>query len=129
MLPFAFPVTRAGAALWAWHHRDQVLDWAGFVARSVPKLQGEQRADVLLEGRLRARLANDPRTRNADGLRVSVADGVATLSGLVPAEVHDVALALATETKGVTRVRDDLQDLGRRRWRDRDRDREGGRLR
>ncbi|CAN5481721.1 hypothetical protein BH18ACT1_BH18ACT1_07560 [soil metagenome] len=115
VLPFAFPIIRAGAALWAWNHRDQVLDWAGFAARSVPKLQGEERADVILEGRLRARLAGDPRTRCADGLRVSVADGAATLSGLVEPGVHDAALAIAADTKGVVRVRDDLQDTGRRR--------------
>jgi osmotically-inducible protein OsmY len=72
---------------------------------------------VLAEGRLRARLAADRRTRNVDGLRVEVHDGVATLRGMVPAEAHDAAVAIATNSAGVTRVRDELTEpRRRRRW-------------
>lgn len=100
-------------AWWAWRNRTQLLDWAGFATRSVPRLQGEERADVIAEARLRARLTNDPRTRGAESLRVDVSDGVATLSGLVAPEVHDAALDVATDTRGVRRVRDTLRDKGR----------------
>jgi osmotically-inducible protein OsmY len=113
MLPVAVPVSRGAVALWAWRNRTELLDWAGFATRSVPRLQGEERSDVITEARLRARLTNDPRTRGVAGLRVDVSDGVATLSGVVPAEVHDAALAIATDTRGVRRVRDTLRDRGR----------------
>jgi hypothetical protein len=113
MLPVAVPVSRGALALWAWRNRNELLDWAGFATRSVPRLQGEERGDVITEARLRAKLTNDPRTRGATGLRVDVSDGVATLTGVVPAEVHDAALAIATDTRGVHRVRDSLRDRGR----------------
>ncbi len=113
MLPVAVPVSRWAVALWAWRNRTELLDWAGFATRSVPRLQGEERGDVITEARLRARLTNDPRTRGVAGLRVDVSDGVATLSGVVPPEVHDAALAIATDTRGVRRVRDTLRDRGR----------------
>ena len=71
--------------------------------------------DVLAEGKLRARLTADKRTRNVDGLRVAVTGGVATLRGMVPPEAHDAAVAIATNTAGVTRVRDELTEPGRRR--------------
>jgi osmotically-inducible protein OsmY len=100
-------------AWWAWRNRTELLDWAGFATRSVPRLQGEERADVITEARLRARLTNDARTRGAEGLRVDVSAGVATLSGVVAAEVHDAALAVTTDTRGVHRVRDTLRDKGR----------------
>jgi osmotically-inducible protein OsmY len=100
-------------ALWAWRHRTELADWAGFATRSVPRLQGEERGDVITEGRLRARLSNDHRTRGAQGLKVDVADGVATLAGVVNPEVHDAALEIATGTRGVRRVRDTLRDRGR----------------
>ena len=100
-------------ALWAWRNRTELMDWAGFAARSVPRLQGDERADVITEARLRARLTNDHRTRGAEGLRVDVSDGVATLSGVVTPEVHDAALAVATDTRGIRRVRDTLRDKGR----------------
>ena len=103
------PFSRLGAAMFVWRNRDEVMKWAGFVANGVPKLVDGKHADVLAEGRLRARLTADSRTRGADGLRVSVRDGVATLSGVVDPTVHDVALDLASSTSGITRVRDDLQ--------------------
>jgi hypothetical protein len=114
LFPVAVPVTRGAIALWAWRNRAELLDWAGFATRSVPRLQGEERGDVITEARLRARLTNDPRTRGVAGLRIDVSDGVATLSGVVPPEVHDAALAIATDTRGVRRVRDTLRD--RARW-------------
>jgi hypothetical protein len=113
LLPVAVPVSRGAVALWAWRNRTELLDWAGFATRSVPRLQGDERTDVITEARLRARLTNDARTRGAEGLRVAVSGGVATLSGLVPAEVHDAALAIATDTRGIRRVRDTLRDKGR----------------
>jgi osmotically-inducible protein OsmY len=103
-----------GVAVWAWRNRTELLDWAGFASRSVPRLQGEERSDVIVEARLRARLTNDHRTRGAEGLKVDVADGVATLSGVVPAAVHNAALEVATGTRGVRRVRDTVRDRGRR---------------
>ena len=102
------PVSRVGVAMWAWHNRDEILGWAGFVATAAPKLVEGKATDVLTEAKLRARLTADSRTRGADGLRVSVVDGVATLAGVVDPAVHDVALDLATSTSGIRRVRDDL---------------------
>ena len=108
------PFSRIGAAMFVWRNRDEVMKWAGFVVNGVPKLVEGNHADVLAEGRLRARLTADSRTRGADGLRVSVRDGVATLSGVVDPKVHDVALDLASSTSGITRVRDDLQHPSKR---------------
>ena len=114
LVPAAVPLSRTAVAVWAWRNRTELLDWAGFASRSVPRLQGEERSDVITEARLRARITNDARTRGTTGLRVDVADGVATLSGQVSPDVHDAALAIATDTRGVRRVRDTLKDKGRR---------------
>jgi hypothetical protein len=110
----ALPVSRLGAAMFLWRNRDEVMKWAGFVGAAVPKLAEGDLSDVLTEARLRAKLTADTRTRGADGLRVSVRDGVATLSGVVDPAIHDVALDIATAASGVTKVRDDLQHLRRR---------------
>jgi hypothetical protein len=110
----AVPLSRVGVAMWAWRNRDELLRWAGFVGGAVPRLVEGSTSDVLAEARLRARLTADSRTRAAEGLRVTVLDGVATLSGVVDPAIHDVALDLATSTSGITRVRDDLQHAGRR---------------
>lgn len=110
----AFPVSRAGVALWAWRHRREIGGWAGYVARSTPRVVAGDTGDVLVEGRLRARLTADARTRNVDGLGVEVEDGVAHLRGLVTPEVHDAALQIVTNTQGVTRVRDELTEPRRR---------------
>jgi hypothetical protein len=110
----AFPVSRAGVALWAWQYRREIGGWAGYVARSAPRVVAGDTDDVLAEGRLRARLTADSRTRNVDGLRVEVTDGVAHLHGLVAPAVHDAVLEIATNTTGVTRVRDDLTEPRRR---------------
>ena len=101
-------------AMWAWHNRDELLAWAGFVASVAPKIVDGKADDVLAEAKLRARLTADARTRGAAGLRVSVKDGVATLEGVVDPAVHDVALDLATSTGGIARVRDDLRHPSRR---------------
>jgi osmotically-inducible protein OsmY len=103
-----------GVALWAWRNRDEIFGWAGFAVGSVPKLVDGSTGDVLTEARLRARLTADARTRRAQGLRVSVVDGIVVLAGVVDPLVHDVALDLATSTTGVTRVRDDLSHPSRR---------------
>lgn len=114
-LPYAFPLGRVGMAMWAWRHRHDIAGWAGFAGRSLTRVTGEQRVDVIAEARLRARLTGDGRTRDADGLRVEVDDGVATLRGLVDPEVHDAAIAIATNTTGITRVRDEMEEL-KQRW-------------
>jgi osmotically-inducible protein OsmY len=111
----ALPLSRVGVTLWAWRHRNEIGGWLGYAARSAPKVVAGDTGDVLVEGRLRARLTADKRTRNVDGLRVEVADGVATLRGMVPAEVHDAAVAIATNTSGVEKVRDEVTEPGRRR--------------
>ena len=106
----AVPLSRVGMAMWAWRNRDELLRWAGFAATAVPSIVDGRAEDVVTEAKLRARLTADSRTRGAEGLRVSVKDGVATLSGVVDAAVHDVALDMATSTGGVTKVRDELVD-------------------
>jgi osmotically-inducible protein OsmY len=114
LIKTAVPVSRVGAAMFLWRNRDEVAKWAGFVGGAVPKLADGNVSDVVAEARLRARLTADSRTRGADGLRVSVRDGVATLSGVVDPAVHDVALGLATSSSGIVKVRDDLQHARRR---------------
>lgn len=113
-LKTALPVSRLGAALFAWRHRKEIFGWAQFVQRAAPDLVRGDSADVLVEARLRARLTANSTTRDAEGLRVEVEDGVATLSGVVDHKVHDAALAVATNTSGIDRVKDELGDLGRR---------------
>lgn len=115
----AFPLSRVGVAMWAWRHRGEIGGWAQYAARAVPKLAAGDTADVLVEGRLRARLTADRRTRDVDGLLVEVQDGVAVLRGMVPPEARDAALAIATNTTGVTRVRDEMTEPRGRRARSR----------
>jgi hypothetical protein len=110
----AIPISRVGMAMWAWRNRDELLRWTIFAAGAVPRLIEGDGSDVAAEARLRAKLTADPRTRGAPGLRVEVDEGVATLSGVVAAPVHDVAVDAATSTSGISRVRDDLQDHDRR---------------
>lgn len=113
----AMPVSRLGVAMWAWRHRTEISGWAGYVARSTPRLAAGDSHDVLAEGRLRARLTADRRTRDVDGLRVEVQDGVAILRGVVDQAVHDAAVTIATNTSGIGRVRDELTAPRRgRRW-------------
>ena len=109
------PLSRMGVALWGWRHRHEIGGWFAYATRSAPKLLAGETADVLLEGRLRARLTADWRTRNIDGLHVTVEDGIVRLSGTVDDKVHDAALAIATNTSGVRRVADEIVDPGWRR--------------
>jgi osmotically-inducible protein OsmY len=111
----ALPVSRVGVTVWAWRHRSEIGGWLGYAARSAPRMAGGRTDDVLTEGRLRGRLTADKRTRNVDGLRVGVEGGVATLRGMVPPEAHDAAVAIATNTSGIQRVRDELTEPSRRR--------------
>jgi osmotically-inducible protein OsmY len=101
-------------AMWAWHNRDELVAWSGFVVAAAPKLVEGKVNDVVTEAKLRARLTADSRTRGTAGLRVSVTDGVATLAGVVEPAVHDIALDLATSTGGIDRVRDDIAHPSRR---------------
>jgi osmotically-inducible protein OsmY len=110
----ASPFNRAAVAMWAWQHRDEITGWAGYVAKSAPRLLGGDTADVLAEGRLRARLTANSRTRNASGLDVSVQGGVAHLKGEVDLEAADAARELATSTTGISRVRDEMTVRKRR---------------
>ncbi|MDP9419362.1 MAG: BON domain-containing protein [Actinomycetota bacterium] len=111
----ALPVSRIGAALWAWQHRKEIAGWAGWAARAAPRVVAGDQRDVLAEGRLRARLKGDPRTREMDGLDVEVLDGVAVLGGSVTPEVHDAVVEIATGASGVARVRDEIRERGVRR--------------
>lgn len=114
---FGLPTGRVAMAAWGWRHRHEISGWAQWAAKSAPRLAAGDTADLLVEGRLKARLTANSRTRNVDGLRVEVQDGVAVLSGTVPADVHDAAFEIASNTSGVKRVRDELVDSGRRRRR------------
>lgn len=107
-------MNRAAVAMWAWRHRDEISGWASYVARSAPRLVAGDSADVIAEGRLRARLTGDGRTRDVKGLEVSVEDGVARLSGSVETDVADAAREIALDTSGIRRVRDDLRSPTRR---------------
>lgn len=114
LLRKALPLSRVGLAMWAWRHRAEIGGWAGYIARSAPRVVAGDTADVKVEGRLRARLTADSRTRNVDGLRVSFNDGIATLSGTVPEAVREAAVIIAENTGGVREVRDELRSPGRR---------------
>ncbi len=108
------PIGRATAAWWAWKNRRELGRWAGFVWRSVPPSTAG-RDDVLAEGRLRATLARDPRTRGVPSLAVRVAIGTAFLEGYLPPELHDLVASIAQKTKGVHRVECRIRDKGARR--------------
>ncbi len=114
----ALPLSRAGAALWAWQHRKEITGWAGWAAGSAPRVLAGDTRDVVTEGRLRARLSADARTRAAlgggsSGLDVEVREGVAVLRGRLAPEAHDLVVDVATGTSGVQRVRDEITDAGR----------------
>ncbi len=48
-----FPSTTVSGALWfALRHRQPLLDWAGWTARSVPRLIDGEHRDLLAEARL-----------------------------------------------------------------------------
>jgi osmotically-inducible protein OsmY len=108
------PVSGSAVALWAWHNRDDVVDWAAFGVRSAQSLVSGNTEDVKIEARLRMTLAGDRRTRRAPGLEVVVRDRVAVLKGIVDPEVRDVAVKLAERTEGVEKVDDRLDEVRRR---------------
>ncbi len=110
LLPFG----RATAGLWAWKNRRELGRWLGFVWRAVPPSPGN-RDDVLAEGRLRAALAKDARTRGIPALSVRVANGTAFLDGHLPPDVHDLVFSIAQRSKGVRDVRCRISDRGSRR--------------
>jgi len=104
-----FPFTTVSGALWfALRHRQPLLDWAGWTARSVPRLIDGQHRDLLAEARLRARLRTDVRTSRAV-LDVKVEDGRALLWGTVDSTVAAAAADLARQASGVDNVRDEMQ--------------------
>lgn len=105
------PFTTVSGALWfALRHRQPLLDWAGWTARSLPRLVDGQHRDLLAEARLRARLRTDARTAEAE-LDVMVEDGRAVLWGTVDPTVAAAAADLALRASGVDTVRDDLEVL------------------
>jgi hypothetical protein len=114
---YVSPVNRAAFAMWAWRHRDEIFGWAAYATNAVPRLASGDASDVITEGRLRARLTADGRTRTAKGLDVAVVDGVAELRGRVDVDVADVAREIALDTTGVRRVRDELTAPKKRRGR------------
>ncbi len=105
------PFTTVSGALWfALRHRQPLLDWAGWTARSVPRLVEGEHHDLLAEARLRARLRTDVRTAAAD-LDVKVENGKALLWGTVDPAAAAAASELALLASGVDTVRDDLEVL------------------
>jgi hypothetical protein len=112
-----FPVGRLTAAWWAWRNRREVGRWLGFAWRAVPPSNAD-RSDLVAEARLRAAFAREPRTRGAPSLTVRVQARTAFLGGNLPADVHDLAHAIARRTTGVLRVECAIRDRGRRRIRE-----------
>jgi hypothetical protein len=108
------PVGRATAGLWAWKNRRELGRWLGFVWRAIPPSAAD-RDDVLTEGRLRAALAKDPRTRGAPSFSVRVADGTALLDGYLSPDLHDLVASIAQRTKGVHRLECRIGEKGARR--------------
>jgi hypothetical protein len=108
------PVGRATAGLWAWKNRRELGRWLGFVWRAIPPSVAD-RDDVLTEGRLRAALARDPRTRGAPSLAVRVVDRTAFLEGYLSPDLHDLVASIAHRTKGVHRLECRIGDKGARR--------------
>ena len=102
------PVSRIGLVMWAWKHRESILDWLLFVLRSI----GRPREDVRAELQLRMRLR---RFR----LGITVENGVATLTGALTPQAHAAAQDAAVATPGITRVDDRITNLpaGRRFFR------------
>jgi hypothetical protein len=109
-----FPVGRLTAAWWAWKNRRELGRWLGFAWRAVPPSAAD-RADLLAEGRLRAALAKDPRTRGTPSLSLRVLARTAFLEGSLPPDIHDLVVSTARGTKGVLRVECGIRDRGRRR--------------
>lgn len=107
------PVGRVTAALWAWRNRRELGRWMGFAWRAIPP-SGADRDDLFTEGRLRAALSRNERTRGLPSLAVRVVDGDAILDGRLSPELHDLVFSLAEGTKGVRRVTCRIGDRGAR---------------
>ena len=110
-LPFT---SYGGAALFAWRHRDPIMDWGSWAARSVPRVAQGERDDVLAELRLRMRLAGDERLEG-DRIRVDVEDGRARISGDVARGHRKLVTQLAEDLPGVDKVSDLLRERSRGR--------------
>jgi hypothetical protein len=110
-LPFT---SMSGAAWFAFRHRRLIMDWATWVARSVPRLANGQTDDVLAEARLRLRLASDDRLAG-DRINVEVQDGRVLLSGDVARGHRKVINAVAHDAPGVAKVSDVLHERSRGR--------------
>lgn len=100
------PFSRVGMAMWAYRHRQDLVDWAGHGVRSVPRVFAGEGGDVVTETRLRAALAADKVTRRAKGLQVSVRKGVVELRGRVDPSTVLAATRVAEKVPGVRSVRD-----------------------
>ena len=113
-----FRLSASAIAAFAWQNRDEVFEWAGFAVRTVQAAMpgGTDMQDVKAEMKLRYALANDRRTRRADGLHVEVFDGIALLHGVVSPEVYDVAPLIAEGVPGI-RMIDNRLRATRRGWR------------
>ncbi len=106
-----FPFTTLSGALWfALRHRQPLLDWAGWTARSVPRLVEGEHRDLLTEARLRARLQTDVRTATA-AIDVVVQDGRAVLRGTAEPTAAAAATDLALRATGVDTLVDEIQVL------------------
>src|ERR687891_329850 len=94
------PVSRVGMILWAWRHRESIVDWLGFAVRAA----GRPREDVRAEFQLRVRLRRFPVT-------VRVEDGVATLHGQLSPQAHAAVQDAVVAAPGVRRVDDRISNL------------------
>ena len=105
------PLSGPALALWLWRYRGEVVDWTSFGVRSMQNLVSGDKHDIVTEGRLRAALLGDRRTRGAAGLEVRVRDGVAILSGIVDPQAHDVAVKITERAEGVREVDDRVEEI------------------
>ncbi len=111
LLDRVIPLSTTAIALFAWQHRDELVDWSAFGVRAIAGLAGGRQQDVVAEARLRARLNTDKRTRDSSGVSIVVRDGTARLSGIVNDETRVLALAFARRTPGVVAVDDHFDVL------------------
>ncbi len=111
LLERVVPLSATAMALFAWQHRDELVDWSAFGVRAVASIAGGRHEDVVAEARLRAKLNTDKRTRDLAGVSIVVRDGTARLSGIVNDETRVLALAFARRTPGITFVDDQFDVL------------------
>jgi hypothetical protein len=108
------PVGRVTALLWAWRNRRELGRWLGFAWRAIPPSTA-RREDLMTEGRLRAALSAETRTRGLPSLVVRVRGGLAVLEGRLSPDSHDLVHAIAEETKGIREVECRIGDRSSRR--------------